>query len=152
MLPARIRNARLNLDMAAGVSGLLRVGGVARVTRLPQLGLPLKSIVRKPSSKPQESTSAKEKPQPLRKDKQPGRACSPASRSAVRRSEHLGLVGDQARRCLQNCYVLKYHWPSESWRRSRLQTWVPELEGIVTWPEFLLRSHKSPQPRQRRAF
>ncbi|CAE7793985.1 ANKIB1 [Symbiodinium sp. KB8] len=37
----------------------------------------------------------------------------------------------QARRCLQNCYVLKYHWPSESWRRSRLQTWVPELEGIV---------------------
>ena len=60
MLPARIRNARLNLDMAAGVSGLLRVGSVARVTRLPQLGLPLKSIVRKPSSKPQESTSAKE--------------------------------------------------------------------------------------------
>ncbi|CAE7734766.1 unnamed protein product, partial [Symbiodinium pilosum] len=37
----------------------------------------------------------------------------------------------QARRCLQNCYVLKYHWPAESWRRSRLQTWVPELEGIV---------------------
>ncbi|CAE7029418.1 ANKIB1, partial [Symbiodinium natans] len=37
----------------------------------------------------------------------------------------------QARKCLQNCYILKYHWKPESWRRSRLQTWVPELEGIV---------------------
>ncbi|CAE7663451.1 unnamed protein product [Symbiodinium sp. CCMP2456] len=48
----------------------------------------------------------------------------------------LGECPVQARRCLQNCYVLKYHWPLESWRRSRLQTWVPELEGIVTWPKF----------------
>ena len=39
----------------------------------------------------------------------------------------------QARRCLQNCYVLKYHWAPEQWRRSRLRTWVPELEGIVPW-------------------
>eukprot|EP00913_Durusdinium_trenchii_P035180 g32911.t1 len=37
----------------------------------------------------------------------------------------------KARRCLQNCYVLKYHWAVEQWRRSRLSTWVPELEGIV---------------------
>eukprot|EP00434_Breviolum_minutum_P029248 symbB.v1.2.025870.t1/scaffold2543.1/size76562/2 len=37
----------------------------------------------------------------------------------------------KARRCLQNCYVLKYHWEAEQWRRSRLRNWVPELEGIV---------------------
>eukprot|EP00435_Cladocopium_sp_Y103_P020007 s3396_g4.t2 len=37
----------------------------------------------------------------------------------------------KARRCLQNCYVLKYHWAPEQWRRSRLRNWVPELEGIV---------------------
>ena len=51
-------------------------------------------------------------------------------------SPHLGSSPQafrEARRCLQNCYVLKYHWEAEQWRRSRLRNWVPELEGIVTW-------------------
>lgn len=43
----------------------------------------------------------------------------------------------KARKCLQNCYVLKYHWAPEQWRRSRLRTWVPELEGLATWLERL---------------
>lgn len=45
----------------------------------------------------------------------------------------ISLAFREARRCLQNCYVLKYHWEAEQWRRSRLRNWVPELEGIVTW-------------------
>lgn len=56
----------------------------------------------------------------------------------------ISLAFREARRCLQNCYVLKYHWEAEQWRRSRLRNWVPELEGIVTWmvengADFLLR-------------
>ncbi|CAJ1353421.1 unnamed protein product [Effrenium voratum] len=37
----------------------------------------------------------------------------------------------QARRVLQNCYALKYRWSFAQWSRSRLRSWVPELEGIV---------------------
>lgn len=36
----------------------------------------------------------------------------------------------EARTCLRHCYVLKYHWTEEDWRR-RLNTWVGDLEGVT---------------------
>lgn len=53
----------------------------------------------------------------------------------------------EARRCLQNCYVLKYHWAVEQWRRSRLSTWVPELEGIATWSHTFVGHKQSDSKR-----
>lgn len=63
-----------------------------------------------------------------------GTSTGGARRAAWEASEHCL----QARRCLRHCYALKYYWPPKAWARSRLNKWVPALEGIVSALESAL--------------